>query len=147
MRPHRAGFVLITVLVVCASRPARPMESVPFSRAGRSPDPPLLKKGVVVVTTTRAGSGRITPRRGPDAAQPAQSVTDPLTPVERARRIAGEDLSPVKARVLLMLALTAPAILPRFSGCSSNTDALRGEPIACPGRRGSACLTRREDGR
>ena len=65
-----------------------------------------LKKGVLVVTTTRAGSGRIAPRRGPDAAQPARSVTDPLTAFERARRIAGEDLSPVKARVLLMLALT-----------------------------------------
>ena len=29
-----------------------------------------------------------------------------LTPEERMRRIAGEDLAPVKARILLMLALT-----------------------------------------
>jgi L-asparaginase/Glu-tRNA(Gln) amidotransferase subunit D len=34
-----------------------------------------------------------------------------LTPEERARRIAGEDLAPVKARVLLMLALTRTRIL------------------------------------
>ena len=59
------------------------------------------KRGVFVVTTTRAGSGRIAGRsgrgRGGDAA--------PL-PDEIRRRIAGEDLAPVKARVLLMLALS-----------------------------------------
>jgi L-asparaginase len=57
-----------------------------------------LKKGVVVVTTTRAGAGRIAGRggRGRGGAPP----TD-----ESRRRIAGEDLAPVKARVLLMLAL------------------------------------------
>ena len=69
-----------------------------------------LKKGVIVVTTTRAGSGRIAPpRRGPDAAQSAPdaaAANNPLTPEERLRRIAGEDLAPVKARVLLMLALS-----------------------------------------
>jgi len=68
-----------------------------------------LKKGVLVVTTTRAGSGRIAPpRRGPDAA-PADgggAAANGLTPEERMRRIAGEDLAPVKARILLMLALT-----------------------------------------
>jgi len=67
-----------------------------------------LKKGVVVVTTTRAGSGRIAPpRRGSDAQPPfgGGAATNPLTPEERLRRIAGEDLAPVKARVLLMLAL------------------------------------------
>jgi len=63
-----------------------------------------VKKGAIVVTTTRTGSGRIAPPqrgeggRGGDAAQ--------LTPEERRRFVAGEDLQPVKARVLLMLALT-----------------------------------------
>ena len=63
-----------------------------------------VKKGAIVVTTTRTGSGRIAPPqrgaggRGGDTAQ--------LTPDEQRRFIAGEDLQPVKARVLLMLALT-----------------------------------------
>jgi L-asparaginase len=59
-----------------------------------------LKKGIPIVTTTRTGSGRIAPRGGPF---PANS---PLSPEEQRRRIEGEDLAPVKARVLLMLALT-----------------------------------------
>jgi len=49
-----------------------------------------LRAGVTVVTTSRTGSGRVAPR--PIAAS--------------ARAIAGEDLAPVKARLLLMLALT-----------------------------------------
>jgi L-asparaginase len=69
-----------------------------------------LKKGVPVVTTTRAGSGRIAPpRRGPDAPPFPANPNNPnnaLSPEEQRRRIAGEDLAPVKARVLLMLALT-----------------------------------------
>jgi len=58
-----------------------------------------LKKGAFVVTTTRTGSGRIAGRggRGRGGEPP---------PEEQRRRIAGEDLQPVKARVLLMLALT-----------------------------------------
>lgn len=45
-----------------------------------------VERGTVVVSTTRTGSGRVTSRaRG---------------------RLAGEDLTPIKARVLLMLALT-----------------------------------------
>jgi L-asparaginase len=60
-----------------------------------------LKKGVFVVITTRTGSGRIaggrSGRGGADA---------PPAPEEQRRRVAGEDLAPVKARVLLMLALT-----------------------------------------
>ena len=65
-----------------------------------------------MVTTTRTGSGRIAPpRRGPDAPQAGNAPGTPLTPEERARRIAGEDLAPVKARVLLMLALTRTRIL------------------------------------
>jgi L-asparaginase len=58
-----------------------------------------LEKGVFVVTTTRAGSGRIAGR--PRVANPAASAT----PNPRERAIAGEDLAPVKARILLMLAL------------------------------------------
>jgi L-asparaginase len=69
-----------------------------------------LKKGVFVVTTTRAGSGRIAPRRnqnaGPPAGTTAANGPNALTPDEQRHRIAGEDLLPVKARVLLMLALT-----------------------------------------
>jgi L-asparaginase len=59
-----------------------------------------LGKGVFVVTTTRAGSGRIAARPRIQAANP------PATPNPRDRAIAGEDLAPVKARLLLMLALT-----------------------------------------
>ena len=50
-------------------------------------------KGVPVVSTTRAGSGRIAPPREP-------------SPPGVSPRIAAGDLSAVKARVLLMLALT-----------------------------------------
>ncbi len=64
-----------------------------------------LKKGVPVVITTRTGSGRIAPPRGGGRGGP-QPANNPLTEEERRRRIAGEDLAPVKARVLLMLALT-----------------------------------------
>ena len=68
------------------------------------------KKGVIVVTTTRTGSGRIAPRRGNPGAggRGAAPAADPdaLTPDEQRRLVAGEDLAPVKARVLLMVALT-----------------------------------------
>jgi L-asparaginase len=60
-----------------------------------------LEKGVFVVTTTRAGSGRIAAR-----VQSAATTTAPAAPNPRDRAIAGEDLSPLKARILLMLALT-----------------------------------------
>jgi L-asparaginase len=68
-----------------------------------------VKKGTIIVTTTRTGSGRIAPpRRGTNAAQPAgaPNANNRLTPEEQRRFVAGEDLAPVKARVLLMLALT-----------------------------------------
>jgi L-asparaginase len=74
-----------------------------------------LKKGVIVVTTTRTGSGRIAPQRGgggrgrgaaPGGGAGRGNVENPLTPEEQRRRVAGEDLAPVKARLLLMLALT-----------------------------------------
>jgi L-asparaginase len=60
-----------------------------------------LDKGVMVVTSTRTGSGRIAAFRG-QGGPPAR------TPEEQRRRsfrIAAEDLAPVKARILLMLAL------------------------------------------
>src|SRR5258706_3588470 len=63
-----------------------------------------LKKGVFVVTTTRTGSGRIAAGRGGRGRGGADAPPPP--PEEQRRRIAGEDLAPVKARVLLMLALT-----------------------------------------
>ena len=60
------------------------------------------QKGVFVVTSTRAGSGRIAPRA--DGANPAATGNEA---VQRRRQftIAGEDHIPVKARILLMLAL------------------------------------------
>src|SRR5260221_1870170 len=55
------------------------------------------KKGAFVVTTTRAGAGRIASGRGGRG----RGGTDaPPPPPETRRRIAGEDLAPVKARVL-----------------------------------------------
>ncbi len=59
-------------------------------------------KGVAVVSTTRTGSGRIAPDRGP-AAGPVPAGTQPA---RGAQRIAAGDLSAVKARILLMLGLT-----------------------------------------
>ena len=50
-----------------------------------------ISKGVFVVTTTRTGSGRIAARG---------------TPGPGTFRVQGEDLAPVKARILLMVALT-----------------------------------------
>ncbi len=61
-----------------------------------------IRKGVFVVTTTRAGSGRIAAGRGGRGR--AGAASPPADEIRR--RIAGEDLAPVKARVLLMLALT-----------------------------------------
>lgn len=63
------------------------------------------QKGVFVVTGTRTGSGRIAPPRPRDDARPAAENTEA---VQQRRRftIAAEDHTPLKARVLLMLALT-----------------------------------------
>lgn len=64
-------------------------------------------KGVFIVNSTRTGSGRIAPpqQRPEGGAAPAFQLT-----AEQQRRrqftIAGEDHTPVKARVLLMVALT-----------------------------------------
>jgi L-asparaginase len=61
-----------------------------------------VDKGVFVVTSTRTGSGRIAAsRRGRGAASDARP--------DAGYRIAAEDLAPVKARVLLMLAIAARA--------------------------------------
>ena len=56
------------------------------------------ENGVLVVITTRTGSGRIAPSKP----TPEESAPD----TQRLLRVSGEDLAPVKARVLLMLALT-----------------------------------------
>ena len=60
------------------------------------------EKGVFVVTTTRTGSGRIAP------SGPLPPNFQPSAAQQRRRQfsIAGEDHIPVKARILLMLALT-----------------------------------------
>jgi L-asparaginase type II len=65
-----------------------------------------LDRGVFVVTSSRTGSGRIaasTP--GTDASDPASS-DDERSFAASDHRIAAEDLAPLKARILLMLALT-----------------------------------------
>jgi L-asparaginase len=61
------------------------------------------QKGVFVVTTTRAGSGRIAPPRSDGA--PATVTANEAVQRRRQFAIAGEDHIPVKARILLMLAL------------------------------------------
>jgi len=86
-------------------------------------------KGAVVVTTTRTGSGRISGGRsmgappaaatsatpaatgitgasGSAAAAGAQPAGPAQTPRGRRAFVGGEDLQPIKARILLMLALT-----------------------------------------
>jgi L-asparaginase len=63
------------------------------------------QKGVFIVTSTRTGEGRIAPSRPADRPPGAAPPTD----AQRLRReftIAAEDHIPVKARILLMLALT-----------------------------------------
>ena len=69
------------------------------NRQQRSAISYAFARGVFVVMTTRTGSGRVAP--------PRPSNRDALGNDEpRQLRIAGEDLAPVKARILLMLALT-----------------------------------------
>lgn len=59
-----------------------------------------VEKGAVVVTSSRTGSGRIAPR------SPNANTTNETSASTRRPFIGAEDLAPVKARVLLMLALT-----------------------------------------
>jgi L-asparaginase len=61
-------------------------------------------KGVYIVTSTRTGSGRIAPQRQGGGGQGSQPSPEQLR--RRQFTIAGEDHTPIKARVLLMLALT-----------------------------------------
>ena len=61
-------------------------------------------KGVFVVTSTRTGAGRITPPPTRGSAPGVQPTEEQLQ--RRRFTIAAEDHIPVKARILLMLALT-----------------------------------------
>jgi L-asparaginase len=65
-------------------------------------------KGIFIVTSTRTGSGRIAARRAPAQVPPPSTAAGDATAQARGRAatyIAAEDLAPVKARILLMLAL------------------------------------------
>jgi L-asparaginase len=67
------------------------------------------QKGVFIVTSTRTGSGRIAPPRNASASQPTAPGGTPPNPDQERRRqftIAAEDHAPLKARILLMLALS-----------------------------------------
>jgi L-asparaginase len=66
-----------------------------------------LGKGVFVVTSTRTGAGRIAAWNRPGAQ--SSGPVDPSRQPAPILRIAAEDLPPLKARILLMLALTATA--------------------------------------
>ncbi len=63
------------------------------------------EKGAIVVIGTRTGSGRVAARRGPLPERFARTMTEAQR-AAFARRISAEDLAPIKARILLMLALT-----------------------------------------
>jgi len=65
-------------------------------------------KGVLIVTSTRTGGGRIAVNRTPPAATPTEETPAPAVQRRQPRRssIAAEDLTPLKARILLMVALT-----------------------------------------
>jgi len=65
-----------------------------------------IQKGVVIVTGTRTGSGRIAARRGPLPDRGGDQTSTEEARARFARRISAEDLAPLKARILLMLALT-----------------------------------------
>ena len=76
-----------------------------FGAGGSSPSQreairQVTSSGVPVVMTTRTGSGRVSPRRE------AAATSDDSDPESPSTYISGADLSPIKARILLMLALT-----------------------------------------
>ena len=90
-----ADGALIDAAVVAG---ARGLVSAGFAPGSPTPDQRAaferaLKAGVVVVQCSRAASGRVAPRRR----------------LRETGIVAGEDLSPQKARILLMLALTTSA--------------------------------------
>ena len=70
------------------------------SRSQRDAMRIAIEDGIPVVVTTRTGGGRVVPRRPRPADQRVPGSDT------RLARIAGEDLSPIKARILLMLGLT-----------------------------------------
>ena len=89
---------------------ARGLVSAGFAPGSPTPDQRAAferaaKTGVVVVQCSRAASGRVAPRRR----------------LRETGIVAGEDLSPQKARILLMLALTTTtevaAIQQLFQSC------------------------------
>lgn len=63
-------------------------------------------KGVFVVMGTRTGSGRIPVKRGPGGTGGRPEPTNGDEARRRRFTLGAEDLAPVKARILLMLALT-----------------------------------------
>jgi L-asparaginase len=64
------------------------------------------EKGVFVVMGTRTGSGRIPVKRGPGTTGERSEPTNGDEERRRRFTLGAEDLAPVKARILLMLALT-----------------------------------------
>lgn len=65
-------------------------------------------KGVIIVMATRTGSGRIAARRmtPPTVAAPGAAAPPASQPRRGLNFVAAEDLTPIKARILLMAALT-----------------------------------------
>ncbi len=59
----------------------------------------VAEQGPIVVVSSRTGGGRISP-------SPNASTASSTSRTRRFPRVYGEDLSPIKARILLMLALT-----------------------------------------
>ena len=60
------------------------------------------ERGIFTVISTRTGSGRVMPRRAPTTDQKMSENQQ----LNAAYRIAAQDIAPLKARILLMLALT-----------------------------------------
>ena len=77
------------------------------SRSQRDALGEVLDNGIIVVITTRTGGGRVAPRRRPAPTEnPEKEDVEEDAVRFSPNRVAGQDLVPVKARILLMLALT-----------------------------------------